>query len=935
MSDLTAKTSESPTEIASAHSLPPPDEQPLDLSASSEVTFKLVEQASSGWVDKDATRPPPSYDDWKRGLPAPKPASEGQGTDTTAEQEDELEELHIPDQQMAQLEVLLQQPLSPTIHEVRQGTAQSLFLSTPKRDAEEEHLAVAAGADMPRFPADDFDIDWLYEGEPRKTKKPVQADPWRQPIAPSASLSSPGDAEPEERGRPRVKSTTWWPEGRKTSRQPDEPTRSRKREPRSDEVRQEMSKQMREAPLVSIQQGATEQRDFHVGPSPTRPPEHPKLESHRPQRAKAVVHHYQSGTSRSQRSKRPRYPSSRHLPTDSYSHRAEDGSRIMQEGQAAHRAAPTSYKRPAIMAHGREPVHVYPNPIPPRRQGYYGEGTPPGIAGRMDQSHGGRGWSYDASHVLSQLAGNPRSNTAYGPAFLGPPLPRQEGPLEQGPRWQRGLPGQERFPGQHLRGVRTSQQYNYEGFQERGEDPQEYMDEPFGFTQMYPPEATRHANLAPSYGWPHRDMLPQDPREGWGTCEDGQQCKKSSYRATRIKKIKEDSITESSSSSDDEERGSSRKRKSESRKPRGYKDYSPREMKRLERSMQRSFISRPIVTEEDGSTSETSSEDDRSSFKHHSYRSGRHHSRSPRRKAMDPPIYNGSESFLDYCLQFELIAEDNNWNAEEMGRRLAGSLRGSATIVLGLLGKRRARSYRSLVKALMKRFHPTGMETRYAIELMSKRFNKKKEDLPKFGQDLQILAKKAYPGSTISERQMCDHFVRGLPKEMRKQVQLMRPSTMDKALVAALTIQAVEEESEDNKPKKPKAEIVSAIQKTHKKKNGRKPRKQMDEANSGGNDSIVAVATEDSPVMKILDNLTNLMDKLNVRTTEQSQRIEGLEKRLQRKPRSEVICHGCGTKGHYKNECTQSSAPRSSNPYRPQQTMAMVEEDWAGENQGN
>ena len=197
---------------------------------------------------------------------------------------------------------------------------------------------------MPHFSADDFDIDWLYQGESRKTQKPVQEDPWHQPAASSDSLSSPGDAQPEESARPRVKSTTWWLEGGMTSKQVDKQTRNRKRESMSNEARQEMSKHMRAAPLVSIQQGATEQRDFHVGSSPTRPPEHPKLDSHRPQRATVVVHHYH-GTSKSLRSKQPRYPSSGHLQTDSYSHRAEDGSRIMQEGQASPHAATISYKK--------------------------------------------------------------------------------------------------------------------------------------------------------------------------------------------------------------------------------------------------------------------------------------------------------------------------------------------------------------------------------------------------------------------------------------------------------------------------------------------------------------------------------------------------------------------------------------------------------------
>ena len=127
---------------------------------------------------------------------------------------------------------------------------------------------------------------------------------------------------------------------------------------------------------------------------------------------------------------------------------------------------------------------------------------------------------------------------------------------------------------------------------------------------------------------------------------------------------------------------------------------------------------------------------------------------------MEAPTFDGkSLSVTDVLIQFDIVARNNEWNNREKARRLAGALRKDSVEILSILG-RRATSYSVLVRALLKRFSPSGQETKYA-----RKYDKCKESLPKFGQALQRLSRQAYPDSSMSQRLLCHLFTRGLPKK--------------------------------------------------------------------------------------------------------------------------------------------------------------------------
>ena len=78
------------------------------------------------------------------------------------------------------------------------------------------------------------------------------------------------------------------------------------------------------------------------------------------------------------------------------------------------------------------------------------------------------------------------------------------------------------------------------------------------------------------------------------------------------------------------------------------------------------------------------------------------------------PSYDGSSSWHDYLIQFEMIAELNGWTAEMKALQLATSLQGQARGVLCDLEPHQRHSFQHLTSALTTRFEPTNQSEVYS-----------------------------------------------------------------------------------------------------------------------------------------------------------------------------------------------------------------------------
>ena len=87
---------------------------------------------------------------------------------------------------------------------------------------------------------------------------------------------------------------------------------------------------------------------------------------------------------------------------------------------------------------------------------------------------------------------------------------------------------------------------------------------------------------------------------------------------------------------------------------------------------------------------------------------------------VNPSIYDGTTSWLDYKAHFQTCAEINNWSYVDKGRYLAVSLRGQAQGVFGNLPQS-LRDFDALEKALEERFAPPNQTELYRVQLKERR----------------------------------------------------------------------------------------------------------------------------------------------------------------------------------------------------------------------
>ena len=123
----------------------------------------------------------------------------------------------------------------------------------------------------------------------------------------------------------------------------------------------------------------------------------------------------------------------------------------------------------------------------------------------------------------------------------------------------------------------------------------------------------------------------------------------------------------------------------------------------------------------------------------------------PGGKAKRIVAYDGKSSCQDYLVQFDLVAEMNDWNGVTRTMELATSLSGVARSVLSDIDVNDRRNYDKLVAALLTRFKPENQSEVYRAQLKG-RLRKRSEPLTELAQDVRKLAHKAYPTVPVSAR---------------------------------------------------------------------------------------------------------------------------------------------------------------------------------------
>jgi len=153
-----------------------------------------------------------------------------------------------------------------------------------------------------------------------------------------------------------------------------------------------------------------------------------------------------------------------------------------------------------------------------------------------------------------------------------------------------------------------------------------------------------------------------------------------------------------------------------------------------------------------------------------------------------PPTYDGRSSWTEFEVQFNLVAEMNNWDSDRAAYELAAALRGPALSILALLTNEQRRDLRQLQSALKDRFDPDNMREVHRANLKGRR-RQKGESLTELGQQIKTLSRRAYPTATgeLAKQLEVNAFIDALGDiDMEWAVLRDKPKSVDEAVTVAL-----------------------------------------------------------------------------------------------------------------------------------------------------
>ena len=283
-----------------------------------------------------------------------------------------------------------------------------------------------------------------------------------------------------------------------------------------------------------------------------------------------------------------------------------------------------------------------------------------------------------------------------------------------------------------------------------------------------------------------------------------------------------------------------------------------------------------------------------------------------------PTTYDGTNSWDDYAVQFEMLAEMNGWDEKTQALYLAANLRGAAQAVLGDLDKERRRNYKALVKALSSRFGSDNQKELFRVQLRNRQ-RKRDETLPELAQAVRRLVRSSYPTASydLQETLSKDHFIDALcDTEVRWRVFQSRPTNLDEAVRIAVEMEAfkVAERQRETLYSRKMARVVSSEQDEKKEKD-----KEMDALK----DKITVMLSEIGKMTESMKVLTSYMGTDKKQVQQPGSKNDPYRRQnwnQQRRNRQTTECWNCHENGHFARECPKPKRAQFQQTWSEQQS---------------
>ena len=264
------------------------------------------------------------------------------------------------------------------------------------------------------------------------------------------------------------------------------------------------------------------------------------------------------------------------------------------------------------------------------------------------------------------------------------------------------------------------------------------------------------------------------------------------------------------------------------------------------------------------------------------------------RPAVLPEIFTGEKSWDEWIHHFESVAKVNDWNEAAKLNWMCVRLTGRAGTVFRRLPDATRTDYKEAKKALTERFEPESKKELYLAELQT-RTKKRTEDWAAFGEDLKVLAEKAYPDLTDDAREQLalnQYLARLDNPQVAFSVKQGKPKTVSDAVRLTLEIESYLQPSMKQTVAQIDPEIVAGA----------------------------AHQTRDDPLKLILERMDRIEAELQaVRSPaprEQAGATGGGRPRSRSKP---FKCWNCGGEGHAAKYCASPKKVNQQGNENPSQ----------------